>query len=131
MSDVTTAEGEGPTQTVRRMPDDQPDVGPYFPSGMNTVEAALAGATSGMSEADIARLKGEEAPAAAEGSEDAESGEADAGADEEAFDPGDYTIDQVLAYVDANPDEVDSVLAAEEAGKARSTLITQLEARQA
>ena len=145
MSDVTTpAEDplastprttEGPRQTVSRMPEDT-DLGPHFPSGMNTVEAALAGATAGMSDAEIAQVKGEAAPsdpiagpsATAEG--EAAPGEADAGA-EEAFDPGDYTIDQVLAYVDANPDEVDSVLAAEEAGKARSTLITQLEARQA
>jgi hypothetical protein len=119
------------------MPEDK-DLGPHFPSGMNTVEAALAGATAGMSEAEIAKVKGE-APAVdpltgsrAIGPSGTAEGEVpEAPAEGEEFDPGGYTIDQVLAYVDANPDEVDSVLAAEEAGKARSTLITQLEARQA
>ena len=37
-----TEESEGPKQTVRRMPDDQPEVGPFFPSGMSAPEAAMA-----------------------------------------------------------------------------------------
>ena len=61
----TTEEGEGPKQTVRRMPEDtQPDVGPYFPSGMSAPEAAISGATADMSDEEVASLKGEgEAPA--------------------------------------------------------------------
>jgi hypothetical protein len=46
----TQSQGEGPQQTIRRMPDDQPDVGPYFPSGMSAPEAAMAGATAGLTE---------------------------------------------------------------------------------
>ena len=56
----TTEEDEGPKQTVSRLPDDQPDVGPYYPSGMSAPEAALAGATADMSDDEIAQLKGEE-----------------------------------------------------------------------
>lgn len=54
-----TTEEDRPRQTIRRMPDDQPDVGPYFPSGMSAPEAALAGATADMSDEQIAKLKGE------------------------------------------------------------------------
>jgi hypothetical protein len=60
MSDETETTEEGPRQTVRRMPDDQPEIGPFFPSGMNTVEAALAGATANMTEEQVAALKGEQ-----------------------------------------------------------------------
>ena len=67
MSDETTTteeDSEGPAQTIKRMPEDQPDVGPYFPSGMSAPEAALAGATANMSDEQVAALKGEEtAPA--------------------------------------------------------------------
>ena len=45
-----------------------------------------------------------------------------------AFDPGAHTIAEVLAFVDENPDQVREMIDAEEAGKNRSTLITQLEA---
>jgi len=65
MSDEETTT-EGPKQTVRRMPDDQPDIGPFFPSGMSAPEAALAGATEGMSDEEIARLHGEEVAATTE-----------------------------------------------------------------
>ena len=47
-------------QTVSRMPSDE-DRGPHFPSGMSAPEAALAGATAGMTDEEVARLKGEEA----------------------------------------------------------------------
>ena len=50
---------EGPKQTVSRMPDEESDLGPHFPSGMNTVEAAVAGATEGMTDEQVAALKGE------------------------------------------------------------------------
>lgn len=46
------------------------------------------------------------------------------------FDPGDHTIAEVLDYLDAHPDELDAVQAAEEAGQARVTLLGELEARQ-
>jgi hypothetical protein len=64
MSDETTE--EGPKQTIKRMPDDQPDVGPYFPSGMSAPEAALSGATANMSDEQVAALKGEGEAAPAE-----------------------------------------------------------------
>ena len=47
------------SRTVR-MPDEESDVGPHFPSGMNTVEAALAGATNNMSDEDVELLKARE-----------------------------------------------------------------------
>ena len=59
---TTEEEAEGPKQTVRRMPEDQPDVGPFFPSGMSAPEAAVAGATANMSDEEVASLKGEGAP---------------------------------------------------------------------
>lgn len=46
--------------------------------------------------------------------------------DDEQFDPGDFTVDEVIAYVEANPDEADAILEAEAAGKNRSTLIAAL-----
>ena len=52
--------GDGPRQTVRLMADDQPDVGPFFPSGMSAPEAAIAGATEGLTDEQIARIKGED-----------------------------------------------------------------------
>lgn len=59
-----TEETEGPKQTVRRMPGEFPgedrEVGPFFPSGMSAPEAALAGATEGMTDEEIAKVKGEE-----------------------------------------------------------------------
>lgn len=67
------------------------------------------------------------------GSESPDAPEAVAAAGETAetgeFDPGDHTVAEVLAHVDANPDDLDRVLADEEAGKARVTLLEQLESR--
>jgi hypothetical protein len=42
------------------------------------------------------------------------------------FDPADYTIDEVMAWIEDNPDELENLIAAEEAGKARVTLLAQL-----
>lgn len=50
--------------------------------------------------------------------------------EEDIFDPADYTVAEVMEYAEANPDQVDDLIAAEEAGKARSTLLSQLEALQ-
>jgi hypothetical protein len=44
-----------------------------------------------------------------------------------AFDPSAYTIAEVLDYACEHPDEIPAILAAERAGKNRSTLIAQLE----
>jgi len=57
--DREAREGDGPKQTVRRMPDDQPEVGPFFPSGMSAPEAALAGATATLTDEEVKRLKGD------------------------------------------------------------------------
>jgi len=43
-----------------------------------------------------------------------------------SFDPADHTIDEVKAYVDANPDQRTQVLSDEKQGKQRSTLIDWL-----
>lgn len=53
----------------------------------------------------------------------------DATADAEDFDPGDYTVNEVIAYVEEHPDEAQAVYDAENAGKARVTLLTDLESR--
>lgn len=39
------------------------------------------------------------------------------------FDPADHTIDEVLAYIEAHPEQGDAVLAAEAAGKHRAGLL--------
>ena len=44
------------------------------------------------------------------------------------FDPYDYTVAEVIAWVDENPDEAQAVLDAEQQGKNRSTLVAHLEA---
>lgn len=46
----------------------------------------------------------------------------------DVYDPGGYTVDEVKAYVEANPDQRAAVTAAEQAGKARTTLLDWLSA---
>lgn len=55
---------------------------------------------------------------------------ADAPAEPGPFDPSEHNIDDVKAHVDAYPDELDAVLAAERDGKDRSTLVEWLESHQ-
>jgi hypothetical protein len=43
-----------------------------------------------------------------------------------AFDPGEHTVAEVEAYAAEHPDELDAIIAAESAGKNRSTLLTAL-----
>lgn len=51
----------------------------------------------------------------------------DSGDDDPAdFDPADHTVDEVRAYLRNHPDQRDAVRAAELAGKARTTLLTEL-----
>jgi hypothetical protein len=40
-----------------------------------------------------------------------------------SFDPGEHTVVEVEEYLAKHPDETDAVLAAEKAGKARTTLV--------
>lgn len=40
-----------------------------------------------------------------------------------AYDPSAYKVGEVLEYLEANPDQVDAVKAAEEAGKGRTTIL--------
>jgi hypothetical protein len=49
---------------------------------------------------------------------------------QEEFHPSDYTVDEVLDYVDDHPDEVDRLIGEEETGKARVTLLEKLYALQ-
>jgi hypothetical protein len=44
----------------------------------------------------------------------------------EGYDPGEHTVDEVLAYAAEHPDEVNAIAAAEEAGKSRVTLLDKL-----
>jgi hypothetical protein len=46
---------------------------------------------------------------------------------EVGYDPAAHTVTEVIGYVEDNPDQLDDVVAAEEAGKARVTLLTHLE----
>ena len=48
-----------------------------------------------------------------------------------SFNPGDHTVQEVVDYAAVNPDEVTDILAAEQDGKGRVTLIRDLEALQA
>jgi hypothetical protein len=52
---------EGPRQQVEITPETQGQegYGPRFPSGTNTVEAAVGGATADMNDDEIATLRGE------------------------------------------------------------------------
>lgn len=45
---------------------------------------------------------------------------------DETFDPADHTVDDVKAWVEANPDYAADVLEAEEGGKNRVTLVDWL-----
>ena len=45
-----------------------------------------------------------------------------------AFDPGEHTVADVQAYVDANPDQAQAVYDAESEGKQRTTLLEWLTA---
>lgn len=47
--------------------------------------------------------------------------------EDESFDPASATIDEVLAFVEANPELLVDVLEAEEEGKARKTLVATLQ----
>jgi hypothetical protein len=42
---------------------------------------------------------------------------------DDEFDPSAHTVDEVRDYLDENPDDEDRVLAAERAGKNRSSLV--------
>jgi hypothetical protein len=46
--------------------------------------------------------------------------------EDKPYDPGEHTVDEVIAYAEAHPDEVDDIIAAEEAGKGRVTLLDRL-----
>lgn len=47
----------------------------------------------------------------------------------DAFDPNDHTIDEVHQHLEENPHDLAAVLSAEQAGKNRTTLVADLEAR--
>jgi len=59
--------------------------------------------------------------------EQATAAEQAAPANGEEWDPADYTVAEIIEYVDEHPDEAADILAAEQAGKNRSTLISHLE----
>lgn len=45
-----------------------------------------------------------------------------------SYDPGEFTVAEVVAYATDNPEEVQSIIDAEEAGRSRTTLLNQLRA---
>jgi hypothetical protein len=47
--------------------------------------------------------------------------------DSDGFDPSEHTVDEVIDYVNEHPDQKDAVAEAEEAGKGRVTVLSQLE----
>ncbi len=47
---------DGPRQSVRLMPDENNTIGPFFPSGMSAPEAAFAGATADLTEAEVEKI---------------------------------------------------------------------------
>ena len=49
---------------------------------------------------------------------------------EVAYDPGAHTVPEVIEFAEQNPDQVQALLAAERAGKDRSTLLNHLETLQ-
>jgi hypothetical protein len=51
-------------------------------------------------------------------------------APEVAYDPSAHTVDEVKAHVEAHPDELDAIYDAEQSGKARTTLLDWLAARE-
>jgi hypothetical protein len=120
MTDPISRETEAPAK-------DEP-VGPLFPSGTNTVEAGQAGAldVSGQPVDYGDEAAPSRAAALKSGTDDDDELAIAPGS---GYDPTDNTVDDVLAYVDKHPDEADRVLAAEKAGKNRTTLVGQLEAR--
>ena len=94
---------------------------PYPPAGTYPISVTTV---SGAAPQLLMAPGGDEEQAASPDEELPEDEESPEG---EAFDPGDHTIEEVMAYVDANPDEAHEVLEAEREGKARVTLLTQLE----
>jgi hypothetical protein len=48
-------EGEVPKQRIVRLPPER-TAGPLFPSGMSAPEAAMAGATAGMSDEELSKI---------------------------------------------------------------------------
>ena len=46
-----------------------------------------------------------------------------------AYDPGQHTVTEVLAHVEQHPDQAQTIRDAEADGKARSTLLTGLDAQ--
>jgi hypothetical protein len=60
--------------------------------------------------------------------ESQEPHEAATSPEEAYYDPSSHTVDEVLAYASANPDEVEEIYEAEQDGKNRTTLLDKLEA---
>lgn len=60
---------------------------------------------------------------APEQDDDEEDDEDDDGDEALAFDPAEHSVDEVLEYIDQNPDHEEAVLAAEAKGKARKGIL--------
>lgn len=60
-----------------------------------------------------------------------EPGDEDEEEQDEPYLPADHTVEDVKAYVEANPDALDAVILSEGAGKNRTTLMDWLHERQA
>lgn len=108
------------------------DRGAVVPDEVITARTVAMGmvavSESGDDRAEVERLKAELAAANAKL---AEAGLLEDDSAGDRFDPAEHKVDEVLAHVDANPDDLDRVIDAELGGKARKTLLDDLERRQA
>lgn len=111
-ADVTSAASGG---TVTSNSAQFPAAGSY---PIVVTAATGAGAQTGLQS-----VEGGGEPPPEEGGEPSESGLG------VGFDPAAHTVDEVKAYADEHPDDIEELLEAEAAGKNRSTLIAYLEER--
>lgn len=99
--------GDGSASAFGRVVEHPYAVGEY----LATVNVAVAGTITTTSESvQVADAGSGEAPMSAE------------------FSPADHTVDEVVAYAEENPDEIDRLIGEEENGKARVTLLERLHA---
>jgi hypothetical protein len=98
--------------------------------GAGTIICTVTGATPPPANAtytqNVTAVAG--APRMVEGESAPTSSEAPAVSAALPYDPADHTVPEVVTYAEEHPDEVEAIYAAEEAGKGRTTLLSQLEA---
>lgn len=120
--DAEDPDGEGLEQDMKDPETNQPSGQEFSEEEQVAFQAAeTQGTTPPDVEDDDASGSEESAPADEEpaADEEAPADEEAAPAESGAYDPGQYTVDEVNEYLDSNPDQRDAVVAAERAGKNR------------